>query len=186
LTGSSRFGGKGRGAAGEASAPTDADDVNARPSELLETLRKLVRSTGKVGARLDAMDAKLDTGFAEVRSRMETLAANETARWRWDDLLDALDALDRARESAGVVTSDGMRDGLRAVSERLELFLRQAGIARIADTGGGLDGRLFRVVGTETRADLGEGSVVRVVRAAARTGNEVVREGEVIVSRRSV
>ena len=61
-----------------------------------------------------------------------------------------------------------------------------AGGAGAADgSGEAPDGRLFRVVGAEPSAALPEGVVARVVRAAVLRGDEILREGEVIVTRRS-
>jgi GrpE len=172
----------------DAEGHAQTEEGDARVSELLDSLRKVVRSNGRLGLRLDAIEAKLEAGLADVRARivLTTPPPKEPAAVRWDDLLDALDALDRAAESAGAVSSEGMRDGLRAIVARLELIVQQAGITRVSGTGNVPDGRMFRVVGTEAHADRDDGTVVRVVRSAARSGSRVVREGEVVVNKRSV
>lgn len=95
-----------------------------------------------------------------------------------DLLAHAIDALDPARD-------DGVADGLRGVLARLDRVLAEGGVTRLAPVGGAVDGKRFKVIGTEARSDLPPGAIARVVRAAALRDGQVIREGEVITARSS-
>jgi hypothetical protein len=69
------------------------------------------------------------------------------------------------------------------VVARLEAFLANSGLTRLAPLGELPDGRLFRVVGNQTHSTLPEGSVARVIRAAVVRGEQLIREGEAITVR---
>jgi molecular chaperone GrpE (heat shock protein) len=90
-------------------------------------------------------------------------------------LLDAADLLD---DAARLSPSPDHAEGLAGIRERLEQFLSEAGLRRVARLDGPLDPRHFRVVGRED-----DGVRPRVVRAAILEGERLVREGEVILER---
>lgn len=155
---------------------------------MLEATRKNARASAKLMLRLEELDKKVDAGFAELRAG-HARTSDRDARDAAGVILDALDALDRALEAAATIPSssgsDGMTTGLRIASDRLTASLAAQGIERVADVvGAPPDGRTFCVVGVESAAELDDGVVVRVVRAAARQGDRLLREGSVIVNRR--
>jgi molecular chaperone GrpE (heat shock protein) len=153
--------------------------------ELADVLQKIARVQAKQGLRLDELDSKIEEGFADLRAQIgdsrPPTAADEIT---WDELLDAPDALEEAARLAEQ-ESPAVASGLREVVARIERFLSGVGISRRAAAGGSSDGHLFRVVGAEPSAGLPDGVVARVVRAAVVRGEEILREGEVIVARRS-
>ena len=164
------------GAPEEPAAPADRTR-----QELLDGLQKVARAQAKQTLRLEELESKLEGGFADLRAQLEE-AQRPAGDVDWAELLDAMDALDEAARLA-VATPD-VAAGLRAVLQRMDRFLAVAGVERRTPVGTPPDGRLFRVVGSEPAAALPEGVVARVVRAAALRGEEILREGEVIVARR--
>ena len=159
------------------------DEPPAWAVELIEASQKIARSQAKTVARVEAVEAKLEGGFADLRSAV-TAARPAAAPARLDPLLDALDILDEARRALAAAGSAPVEQGLAGVTERLESFLAASGLSRHAVAGEPLDGKLFRVVGTVERADMPDGAPAQVVRAAALAGGRVVREGEILINRR--
>jgi molecular chaperone GrpE (heat shock protein) len=164
------------------SAPEQSESAPAQ--EVLDALQKLSRATAKQSARLEAAigesDARLTTLLEALRKQSAASSAREAPdAARYDELFDALDALDEARALA---REPHLYDGLLRVRDKLLRFLERAGYSRVAEDSGVPDGRLMRVVGTEPRSELAPGTITRVVRAAIVAGGRVVREGEVIVS----
>lgn len=98
-----------------------------------------------------------------------------------------LDALDRLGEAQRVLASDkpAVAQGLASIGARLEGVLGAMGVHRRAEIGVPADPKLFRVVGVETSSASHKGVVTRVIRAAAVRGTQLIREGEVLVSRTS-
>jgi molecular chaperone GrpE (heat shock protein) len=93
--------------------------------------------------------------------------------------------MDVLEEVARLASDEAHAQGLRAVLDRLERFLKRAGFERQRAVGETPDGRRFRVVGTEMSDTLAPGQALRTVRAAICRHGKLVREGEVIVSVRS-
>jgi molecular chaperone GrpE (heat shock protein) len=187
-----------------AEATTHASPTNELLPELLESMRKLTRAQTKMGVRFDDLDKRLTSTLTELAARFDASAlpdadrkeraaaeraekeARSKERARIDDLLDALDALDRATDAAGAIATDSSRasmiEGLAMVSRRLERILGEDAVVRVSSPPLPLDGELFRIVGTEARFDLPRGAVIRVVHAAARRGSRLYREGAVVVN----
>jgi molecular chaperone GrpE (heat shock protein) len=134
--------------------------------------------------QVEDLERKLEGGFAELRSALLSqkgagTGAHAGAAPPWDELLDALDLLDEAVRLA----DPALAPGLMGVVARLGSFLSHAGLTRLVPLGQPPDGRLFRVVGTESHSSLAEGSIARVVRAAVLRGEHLLREGEAITVR---
>src|SRR6266540_3022238 len=119
-----------------------------------------------------------ETDIRELLEVMRKLTRHSTK------LALKLDALDEAARALDDGRAEGVAQGLRAIGARLTRFLAQQSLVRLAEPTTPIDGRLFRVVGAEHVSELPDGEPVRVVRAAVRRGDRVVREGEVIVNRR--
>jgi molecular chaperone GrpE (heat shock protein) len=181
-------------------SPNGAAPPNEDPwrEELLELARKSARAQVRLTAKLDDLDAKLQGGFAELRtSARSTSQSGRAAEWDGtsaalpqrgrflDDVLDALDTLDHVAASANAFAAPALAEGLRSVARKLEAALARGSIERVCTSGLPVSGKLFRVVGTDDRPDLPAGAVTRVVRAAAVSGGRVVREGEVFVNKGS-
>lgn len=170
--------------------PPVRDAFVERPAwvdELLGLMQKSARTRAWLGLRLDDIERKIEGGFANLQ---ETLRQNapveprhQVESWAWDDLLDAMDVIEEAVQSASSQGDPAMADGLRGVLVRLERFLAQAQLERLGVPGMPPDGKLFRVVGTERMPELAEGVITRVLRAAVLRGDSVVREGAVLTNR---
>jgi molecular chaperone GrpE (heat shock protein) len=156
--------------------------------EVLEAIKKGARAHAKLEALLEA---RFDAMEASTRGQIESLRASVNAKAAtgvtWDGLLDALDLLEQAARSIPTERDDGTREGLDLVLARLARFLeREAGIVRVGEPGQAVNGKQFRVIGTEPSAEIAPGTIVRVLRAAALRDGVVVREGEVIATRSGV
>ncbi len=169
--------------------PPDSPDTGPLPAPdwalaLSEAVQRIGRSQAKVVARIEALESKLEGGFSDLRTAISGARPASPAEANLDALLDALDILDEARRA---LVSSGLAQaehGLAGVTDRVERFLFDSGLSRRAAAPEPLDGKLFRVVGTVERTDLPDGAPVAVVRAAALAGDRIVREGEILVSRR--
>lgn len=153
--------------------------------ELAAALQKQTRAATKQTARLEAAVGELDARVAQLAAELgQTRGANEAFEANeaesYELVFDALDALDAARELAA---DPHLAEGLARVGERLELFCASRGFRRVTSLGAAPDGNLMRVVGTERSAQP-PGQVLRVVRAALLRGEQLVREGSVIISAR--
>ena len=150
--------------------------------ELHEAVQKVGRSLARTLARLEALESKVEGGFSDLRS---SAPASPGVAPSFDEVLDAMDLLEEACRTLEGTGSVQAAQGLRGVVDRLQRFLVQAGLTRVATPSAVLDGRLFRVVGVVERQDLADGTPAQVVRAAALAGGRVIREGEVLINRRS-
>jgi len=174
-------------------ARDEADGPDAPPDEpppawaqeLIEALLRSARAQAKLGLRVEEIERKVEGGFADLRGQVQLAAApKREERERRDELFDAMDLLDEAIRAADDGGQGALGDGLRGVQARLDRFLAQSQLRRLALLGEPPDGRRQRVVGTAAEPQLSEGAVVRVVRATIVRGDELVREGEVLVNRR--
>jgi len=144
------------------------------PSPLLDLTQRSARAVAKLGLRLDQLESKIEGGFADVRAHLASPRSDAAVpRLPFDLLLDAADLLD---EAVRISPSPEYAAGLAGIRDRLERFLTEAGLQRMARIDGAPDPRRFRIVGRE-----GDGSRPRVVRAAVLEGERLVREGEIIL-----
>lgn len=151
-------------------------------TELADLVQRSARSQSKTALRLEEIERKLEGGFLDLHKATQALARPPTDL-RWDEVLDALDLLEEARSSVAA-TSPAVAQGLAGVQARLLRHLSASGLVRHANLHEPADGTLFRVVGTEVRDDLPDGVVTRVIRAAVRRGDQLIREGEVLTNRK--
>ena len=149
--------------------------------DLLEGVQKAGRAQARAMARIEALESKLEGGFADLRSRVSPRPA---AALSFDEVLDAMDILDEACRTLEGAGNAPAAQGLRGVVDRLQRFLARMGLTRVAEPPVTLDGRLFRAVGIVERPDLADGAPAQVVRAMILAGERVVREGEVLINRR--
>src|SRR5450759_4014377 len=159
----------------EGNAPEDSLGAG----DIAEASQKIARTQARQGLLLEEIESKLEAGFADLRGMIGAAGLSSEASLSFDECFDALDALE---EAARLATDEAHAQGLRAVSERLERFLKRAGFERQMAAGETPDGHRFRVVGTEMSETLAPGKALRTVRAAIIRQGKLVREGEVIVS----
>jgi molecular chaperone GrpE (heat shock protein) len=161
-----------------------AESPPAWATPLLEAVQKSSRAQARLALQVEELERKLEGGFTEWR---DSLAAQKAAapgaapdtELRWEELLDSRDLL----EEAARLSDPFLASGLVGVTDRLDRFLAQAGLRRLAPVGQPPDGRLFRVVGTQPNPSLSDGVIARVIRAAVLRGEHLVREGEAITVR---
>ncbi len=165
-----------------AAATADDEESDDYLAELVDLAQKIARTQARQGLRLEEIESKLEAGFSDLRGMVEKVDLGSASSLSFDECFDAMDGLE---EAARLAPDEAHAQGIRAVSGRLERFLKQAGFERLADVGETPDGHRFRVVGTEDCDALAAGKVLRVVRAAVSRQGNLVREGEVIVSMRS-
>jgi hypothetical protein len=164
-----------------------ADETDETPSpwalELTDLLQKTARAQARLGVRLESMESKLEGGFADLRSIVESPNATRDAGdpLPWEELFDAADALDAAAALVGQQGNPELAGGLTAVRRRIEVFLDAGGFERITALDRTWDGKLFRVV-----AEVDDEGSERLVRAAIRRADAVFREGEVVTPRKKV
>jgi len=159
-------------------APAAESDGDATPpwaAALEQQLTKVSRAQAKLSVRLD-----------DIVTRLDTLV--DHAHAPPGDVLDPaplLDVLDRLDEAHHILIDDrpAVARGLAALVTRLEAVLDSLGVQRVTVCGVQVDPTLFRVIGVEHGVAVRDGEVTRVVRAAARRGARVIREGEVLVGR---
>jgi GrpE len=152
--------------------------VPAWVASLQEQVHKVARAQSKLSLRLDELMHLLDERLA-ARAADPPSGELDPA-----PVLDVLDRLDEARRTLAV-ERPAVEQGLASIGARLEGFLGAMGIERRATLGVPADPKLFRVVGVEATSEATDGSITRVIRAAALRGARLIREGEVLVGRRS-
>lgn len=162
----------------------EEDAPPAWAEELGEMAQKVSRAMVRLSVRVEELERKVEGGFADLRAREQERRQPVSPPSDLAPLLDALDLIDDALRALPPEDGASLGQGLRGIAARLERYLKAAGVRRFAAVGVQPDGRLFRVVGAADYNDLPEGAVVRVVRAAALVGDQVLREGEVVVARR--
>ncbi len=156
----------------------ELDLLRAESGDTSEALKKLARSFGRTSLRVEEIERKLDAGVQSTGAASVTPPERDLAA-----LFDALDLLDRAVESLDRAAAPELAAGLDGVHARLVRHLNAEGFTRVASRGAAPDGTLVRVVGTIETSEAVDGLVVGVVRAAIKSGDRVVREGEVITAR---
>ncbi|MEM9454223.1 MAG: nucleotide exchange factor GrpE [Myxococcota bacterium] len=151
---------------------------------LEERMRTMIRAQSKLSLRLDEI-SRLLSERPRSAGPQSGVSPGPAQGSGLDPapVLDVLDRLDDARRS--VADRPAVDRGLEGIAARLEGLLGAMGIDRRARIGVPVDPKLFRVVGVEHSPSVKDAVVIRVVRAAALRGTSVIREGEVIVSKKS-
>ncbi len=158
-----------------------ADSRPAWIDELLESTQKQARTAAKQSLRVETMLTELGETIEKLRASVDSAAASRDAPPpRCTEIFDALDALDAARTMA---SEPNLVEGLTRVQQKLSRFCEQHGYTRVAPVGEEPDGRIVRIVGTETSVTIPPGRITKIVRAAILSAHEIVREGEVLISK---
>jgi molecular chaperone GrpE len=130
--------------------------------------------------------------FEDARARMRKELARDAERNRREvlvSLLDVLDNLDRAVESArqaGTSPDDPLLQGVDLVRRQFLAKLEGFGIRRIDTEGASFDPLLHEAVSAVPVDDAShEGRIVGVVRSGYRIGDEVLRPALVAVAKSS-
>jgi molecular chaperone GrpE len=126
--------------------------------------------------------------FEESRLRLRREIAKDIARGRREilaDLLEVVDNLDRAIESARKPTSpDALLQGVEMVRRQFLGKLEGLGVTRIATEGEAFDPALHEAVSTVPASSPDQdGRVVGIVRHGYRIGEDVLRPAAVAVAK---
>ena len=157
-------------------------------ASLEQQITKVARAQAKLSVRQDDIVeglAGLASGLERLTATVALSAALPSVPSTPIDPSPVLDALDRLEDARRVLAADRpeVEAGLAALGTRLEAWLASVGVERLAACGVPVDPVAFRVIGIESCAGAADGEITRVVRAAARRGTELLREGEVLVAR---
>jgi molecular chaperone GrpE len=161
------------------SKPTYVEELEARLAEKDRILQTYVEQYKNATSEFDA---------ARARSRREV--AREVERGKRAilvDLLDVVDNLDRAIESAqGTPSVDGLLHGVEMVRRQFLSRLEGYGISEIQALDQPFDPQLHEAVSVVTTSgDEAEDRVVGIVRRGYRIGDEILRPALVAVAKRS-
>ena len=160
----------------EEGAPLEPQDVLDEVEPVAEVQRALAERT----ADLQRLQAEYLNYKRRVDRDRELVRENATYA-ALAPIVDVLDTIDRARESARSLGSD-LDPGFQAVAEQLERVVTQAGLVKFGEPGDAFDPQIH-----EALSHIGEDPDVEVTtckviaKAGYRIGERVVRAAQVLV-----
>ena len=146
------------------------------------------RLTAEQQKREECMDLlrRTQADFVNYRRRMsqeqaEVRIAAQSALF--SQLVPVLDDLGRALKSAPQdLATNSWVQGLFLVARRLTTLLDQLGVRQIGTPGERFDPHWHEAISTEERADVPEGTIVRVAQPGYALGERVIRPAQVVVA----
>ena len=171
-------------ARGDDSAP---EERSSKPTYVQELERQLAEKD-RVAQEYIAKYRHAAAEFEESRLRLRREIAKDVERGRREilaDLLDVVDNLDRAIESARQSSSsDALLQGVEMVRRQFLSKLEGLGVRRIAVEGAAFDPLQHEAVSTVPATDPDDdGRVVGVVRHGYTIGDDVLRPASVAVAK---
>jgi molecular chaperone GrpE len=166
-----------------AGQPEQEGEPNAATSAQLE--QQLTTEQQKVRECQDLL-LRTQADFANYRRRMsqeqvEGRSAAQSALL--SQILPVLDDLERALEAAPPeLATHPWAQGLFLVARRLTTLLNQLGVRQIGTPGESFDPRRHEAITTEARADVPEGTILRVSRPGYAQGERIIRPAQVSVA----
>jgi molecular chaperone GrpE len=166
-----------------AGQPEQEGEPNAATSAQLE--QQLTTEQQKVRECQDLL-LRTQADFANYRRRMsqeqvEGRSAAQSALL--SQILPVLDDLERALEAAPPeLATHPWAQGLFLVARRLTTLLNQLGVRQIGTPGESFDPRWHEAITTEARADVPEGTILRVSRPGYAQGERIIRPAQVSVA----
>jgi molecular chaperone GrpE len=183
-------GGDGRAAA-EAESPGQGDDSGA-PDADESALQGDVDELVAVAAQRDdylALAQRTQADFENYRKRVarESAAAQERGVIKLaQELLPALDNLDRALAEAGGGEGEGrdeaLLEGVRLVRSELHAALARVGIERFSPEGDSFDPSQHEAMAQQPVEGAQSGAVVEVFQPGYRRGDTIIRPARVLVA----
>ena len=166
--------------------PAAQDPAEAEASQLASDLDAFQRERDEL---LDTT-RRLQADFENYRKRVakEAQAAQERGVIKLaEELLPALDNLDRALAEAGTAAEGGGQDdplleGVKLVRADLAAALARCGIESFSPEGESFDPALHEAVATAPQDGAASGTVVEVYQAGYRLGPSVIRPARVVVA----
>jgi molecular chaperone GrpE len=166
--------------AGEEPAPVPGAEAPAEPEQ--DRVADLERQRDEY---LDHL-RRLAADFDNYKKRQARLAEQQTAQAGariLRSLLPVLDDLDRSLDAltkAGV--DETLRGGVVLTSRALREVLTREGLAEIAPDGAVFDPREHEALMAQPTSEVAEGTVLAVVQAGWRLGEQVIRPARVVVA----
>jgi molecular chaperone GrpE len=166
-----------------AGQPEQEGEPNSATSAQLE--QQLTTEQQKVRECQDLL-LRAQADFANYRRRMnqeqvEGRSAAQSALL--SQILPVLDDLERALEAAPPeLATHPWAQGLFLVARRLTTLLNQLGVRQIGTPGESFDPRWHEAITTEARADVPEGTILRVSRPGYAQGERIIRPAQVSVA----
>ena len=170
-----------------AEQPERQDEPNSATASA-QVEQQLTAEQQKTEECLDLL-RRTQADFVNYRRRMnqeqaEARTAAQSALL--SDLLPVLDDLGRALGTAPAeLASHPWVQGLFLVARRLTTSLDQLGVRQIGTPGERFDPRWHEAITTEARADVPEGTILRVAQPGYALGERVIRPAQVVVARAS-
>ena len=129
---------------------------------------------------------RLAADFDNYKKRQARLAEQQTAQAGariLRSLLPVLDDLERSLDALGKAGVDeSLRGGVALTSRALRDLLAREGLAEIAPDGEVFDPREHEALMAQPTAEVAEGTVLAVVQAGWRLGEQVIRPARVVVA----
>ncbi len=149
------------------------------PEKLVEILRQQLKESETKALRFQA-----DLDNFRRRTRRETEEQIKySALPMMSELLDAVDNLNRALESANAETSQGsLLEGVRMVANQLTGILTQYGCHPIEAVGQKFDPKLHQAVQTVVSEEVPANQIVQEFRPGFLLFDRVIRPAQVVVS----
>jgi molecular chaperone GrpE len=169
----------------DAGAP--ADTSTNKPSYVQE-LERQVAEKDKLAQEYLAKYRQAAGEFEESRLRLRREISKDIERARREvlaDILDVVDNLDRAIDSAGKgASAEAILQGVEMVRRQFLSKLEGLGVTRITADGESFDPALHEAVTTVPAASPGDdGRIVGIVRHGYRIGEDVLRPASVAVAK---
>jgi molecular chaperone GrpE len=161
-------------------APLEPSDLEAELAAATPDPAQLERALAERTSDLQRLQAEYVNYKRRVDRDRELVRENATYA-ALAPIVDVLDTIDRARDSARSLGGD-LDEGFRAVAEQLERVVANAGLVKYGEPGDAFDPRLH-----EALSHIGEDPDVEVTtckviaKAGYRIGERVVRAAQVLV-----
>ena len=166
----------------------DAPASSTSKPTYVEELERQLAEKDRIAQEYIAKYRQAAAEFEESRLRLRREISKDIERGRREilaDLLDVVDNLDRAIESATQATSpEALRQGVELVRRQFLSKLEGLGVKRIETTGAAFDPLVHEAISTvpATSPDQ-DGHVVGVVRHGYKIGDDVLRPASVAVAK---
>ena len=164
---------------GDAVAGEQSDDTDAAGEEQDE----LFALRGHVASLTNDLQ-RLQAEYANYRKRVDRdrqLIADSAAFKALTPVIDVLDTIDRARESAQTMGNE-LDDGFKAVADQLERVVAASGLVSFGATGEAFDPTLHEALShLGTDEDVEVTTIKHVAKSGYLMGDRVVRAAQVLV-----
>ena len=165
-----------------------AADASTDKPTYVQELERQVAEKDKLAQEYVAKYRQAASDFEESRLRLRREISKDVERARREilaDVLDVVDNLDRAIESAQKgASADAVLQGVEMVRRQFLAKLEGLGVTRIASEGEPFDPALHDAITTvPAQSPSDDGRIVGIVRQGYRVGDDVLRPASVAVAK---